>query len=200
MVNSIPHPSKPAVLVPPSPVSSMFISEMPVSEVWDVVRRLRNMRSTGMDGIRIFCDLSREFDVSAITFCRVNLRHMAFEVKQGVETSTNAGINQLKKEGIKCDVPQGSILGPILHQSVLRKQQLMLLTIASPKLLNGLSKMNLFSIQQRQALSVSQYLKHLAVTYSQTVDSPTTKTHCKSFLPPNFLGCIWMPVSAGNLI
>ncbi|KAG8337268.1 hypothetical protein J6590_026229 [Homalodisca vitripennis] len=35
----------------PSPISSMFISELTVSEVWDVVRRLSNTFTTGIDSI-----------------------------------------------------------------------------------------------------------------------------------------------------
>ncbi|XP_046663527.1 uncharacterized protein LOC124356517 [Homalodisca vitripennis] len=125
MVTSIPHPSEPAVLVPPSPVGSMFISEVSVSEVWDVVRRLRSTRSTGMDGI--FCDLSRAFDcvrhdVLLSKLEAYGIRGVALQLfasylkdrKQVVEISTNTGIHHSNEGVIKCGVPQGSILGPIL--------------------------------------------------------------------------------------
>ncbi|KAG8296560.1 hypothetical protein J6590_054376 [Homalodisca vitripennis] len=127
--------------------------------------------------------------------------HMIGDIKLTLEIFTNTGIHDSKEVVIERGVPQGSILRKILFvisindlpKNINNREIIMyadyhftkmLPTIASLKLLNGFSKMALFSIQPRQALSISPYLKH--VKYSQAVDLPTT-THCTIFLPP-FLG------------
>ncbi|KAG8241503.1 hypothetical protein J6590_085695 [Homalodisca vitripennis] len=72
--------------------------------------------------------------------------------------------------------------------SLLRQQQLVLPTIASLKLLNGFLKMALFPLQPRQALSVSPYLKQLAIKYSQAVALNYNNNSLQNFSAIKFLG------------